>query len=390
MVKHTAYTLTLIFFALGVQLMAQQEDVLRIGLYGGRGITKANVQANGSAYTVVGDGKTVLSLSANGKCSFTATGEFVIVSEGTRTVGKYKRVVLKSPQANASFRLHATSGTTVVKNTVYPDHLILRSYKGKLVLVNEVMLEHYVAGVTEAESGKGHEEEYYKVQAMIARTYALANLRRHAANGFHLCDEVHCQAYSGKSRFEPLIPEATENTRDQVLVDSDIRLITAAFHSNCGGQTLNAEHVWSRSLPYLVGRTDTFCYTMPHSQWEHTVNRSEWLNYLSSKKASRPDDSLVVEIEYDAERPLYIADQREGLKLAEVRKDFGLKSAFFKVIPDGDRVRFMGRGFGHGVGLCQEGAMRMAQFGLESRDILHFYYRDVHIINRRHISFFAE
>lgn len=388
-----SYLLVISLLILHSTAVGQQEDVVRIGIHGGRGLTKANVQANGVTYQVVADSKIILTLHPNNGCTFTPSSDGVLVSDKSKQYGKFKRVVVKSMVPDGSFRLQASAGNATVKNTVYPDHLIVRSYNNKLVLVNEALLDNYIAGVTEAEAGKGHELEYYKVQAMIARTYALANLRRHATHGFNLCDEVHCQAYSGKSRFEPLIPIATQASEDQVLVDADIKLITAAFHSNCGGQTMNSEHVWSKPLPYLVGRVDTFCYAMPHSQWEHTVNRNEWLSYLRKKSAYRPDannDSIDVEIRYDSERPLYYADRSDGLKLAQVRSDWGLKSAFFQVMPDGDRVRFMGRGFGHGVGLCQEGAMRMAVFGMDCREILHFYYENVHIINRRHISFFAE
>lgn len=393
MKRFVPYILMFLGILLADAVFGQQEDVVRIGLHGGRGITKVNVQANGVTYQVVGDQKVILTLHPNNGCTFTPSGDAVQVSDKNKVLGKFKRVVLKSMVPEGSFRLQASSGTSNVKNTVYPDHLIIRSQSNKLILVNEALLDHYIAGVTEAEAGKGHELEYYKVQAMIARTYGLANLKRHATQGFNLCDEVHCQAYKGQTRFEPLIPIATKATEDQVLVDANIQLITAAFHSNCGGQTLNSEHVWSRPLPYLVGRVDTFCYSMPHSQWEHTVNRNEWLTYLRQKSAYRPDagsDSTDVEILYESERPLYYADRSDGLKLAQVRNDWGLKSAFFKVMTDGDRVRFMGRGFGHGVGLCQEGAMRMALFGMDCREILHFYYENVHIINRRHISFFAE
>ena len=269
----------------------------------------------------------------------------------------------------------------------------MRSQAGKLYLVNEAWLDRYVEGVTEAESGKGHQIEYYKVQSLIARTYALANLQRHATNGFHLCDEVHCQAYKGKARFEPRIQEATLATKDQVLVDHNIKLITAAFHSNCGGQTLNAEHVWSRPLSYLVGRPDTFCLAMPNSQWEKRMKRSDWNHYLQKNaidESQAMNDSALMHSYQPTLRPHFFADSSARIRMTSVRRDLGLRSAFFVVEEQGDTIRFMGRGFGHGVGLCQEGGMRMAQLGYDCRSILHYYYKDVHIIDRRQIRFFAD
>lgn len=373
-----------------VVLHAQQEDVVRIGLYGGRSLNKAEVKVAKGSYQVVGDGKVVLELTSTKAFTFTASGDLVVVNGGA---ARYKRVVVQRTGAGDTFGLRAWLGTALVKHTVYPDNLIVRARGGHVLVVNEVELDRYVEGVTEAESGKGHEPEYYNVQAIIARTYALSNLRKHATAGFHLCDEVHCQAYHGSARFEARIPEAVANTRDQVLVDPGIKLITAAFHSNCGGHTLNSEHVWSKPLPYLVGRPDTFCLVMPHSHWERSFKRSEWLAYLKKKSVVNglpAGDSSLVLAYFPDRRQQFFADTTSSLRMTRVRSDWGLKSAFFVIEEEGDSVRFTGRGFGHGVGLCQEGAMRMAQLGHDCRSILHFYYRDVHIIDRRHIGFFGE
>lgn len=373
-------------------IQAQQEDVIRIGIYGGKGLTKVNAQANVGTYELFGDGRLIATLGPNSSCTMVPAGQKVSVKAKQGNLGNFTRVVLRSKQADGSFRMQASSASAVVKNSVYPNNLIARAYGGKLILVNESELDRYISGVTEAEAGKGHEPEFYKVQSLIARTYALANLNRHATKGFHVCDEVHCQAYHGSARFEPLIHEATEATRDQVLVDSNIRLITAAFHSNCGGHTLNSEHVWSKPLPYLVGRRDTFCLVMPHSHWEKSFQKQSWVEYLSTRNAvaASSNDSSFTLAYYPTQRERFFADSTSSLRMTKIRSDWGLKSAFFVIEEEGDSVRFTGRGFGHGVGLCQEGGMRMAQLGHDCRSIVHFYYKDVHIIDRRRIDFFAD
>lgn len=376
-----------LFLLIPCLLFAQQENSVRIGLYGGRGLTEAQAHVQLGNYAIEGDGKAFIRLGQNEMVRFRSSGKGVQVIIGKKNYGPYQRVVLKRLDDQSRFRLQMNSGSNSVKQSVYPDNLIVRVVLGKLILVNECELEHYVAGVAEAESGKGHEVEFYKVQVSIARTYALANLKRHAVDGFHLCDEVHCQAYHGAARFEPAIDRAVEATRDQVLVDADIRLITAAFHSNCGGHTMNSEHVWSRALPYLTGRVDSFCLVMPHSHWEHSVPRKAWSEYLQ-KKDVWPLDSLDDLAFYPSSRQRFFSDSLKQLKMTQVRSDFRLRSAFFVVEEEQDSIRFTGRGFGHGVGLCQEGAMRMASLGYTCREIVHFYYRDVHIINRRNIPFF--
>lgn len=369
----------------------QQQDILRIGISGGDGHTSAEFVVTQGSYEVVLDGSTKTQLNAFERCSMRPSGNQVVVSTASGVTGNARRVLLRSVQWDSRFRLAAKGTSNRFLPSVYPDHLIVRVHNGKLVLVNECALENYVAGVAEAESGKGHELEYYKVQTIIARTYALANVRRHASEGFHLCDEVHCQAYHGASRFEEKIPQATWATRDHVLVDHEINLVTAAFHSNCGGHTLNAEHVWSRPLPYLVGRPDTFCLVMPHSHWEACFGRKQWVEYLEANlEVEGQEDSLVSLSYYPGKRERFFADSLNNLRMTTIRRDWKLRSAFFVVEEEADSVRLTGRGFGHGVGLCQEGAMRMALLGYNSKDILHFYYKDVHLIDKKHINFFRE
>ncbi len=379
--------------ALGFSLSAQQEDIVRVGIFGGRGIAKATIQHHTGSYSVIGDGKAVATLSSKTGFTLQAQGDLVQVSSKTGAVGKYRRVVVKAAQSESHVGLKAEAGGRTVKNSTYPDNLIVRASKGQLLIVNEAALDHYIAGVTEAEAGRGHEMEFYKVQAMIARTYALANFKRHATSGFNVCDEVHCQAYHGTARFEPKITVATELTQNQVLVDANIRLITAAFHSNCGGHTLNSEHVWSKPLPYLVGRPDSFCLVMPHSHWEKSFKKQDWVAYLNKKAGFRKEalnDSTLALAYFPRERQRFFADSTSSLRMTKVRSDWGLRSAFFVIEEEVDSVRFTGRGFGHGVGLCQEGGMRMAQLGHDCSSIVHFYYKDVHIIDRRKISFFAD
>ncbi|WP_306643628.1 SpoIID/LytB domain-containing protein [Sanyastnella coralliicola] len=368
------------------------QDQLRVGINGGDPHLNAQVFITEGSYVVTYNDKQVLDLPAASQIELTAQGSLVTLKYQGKVIGNYQRLIIQSQEWESKFRLSATQVSKKKSNYIYPDNLIVRALKGRLFLVNEASVERYVAGVTEAESGAKQELEYYKVQAIIARTYALANKDRHINEGFNVCDQVHCQAYHGIARYEYRIPIATWDTKDQVLVDSDINLITAAFHSNCGGHTLNSEYVWSKPLPYLVGRPDTFCLVMPHSNWEKRIPKEKWLNYLRSHEDfdfDEASDSLVMAF-YPTERTRYFSDSLRNLRMTTIRRDMGLRSAFFVIDEDEEFVNFTGVGFGHGVGLCQEGAMRMARSGFRASEIIHYYYKEVHLIDKKYIDFFRE
>ncbi|MAC95878.1 MAG: hypothetical protein CMC96_10280 [Flavobacteriales bacterium] len=270
----------------------------------------------------------------------------------------------------------------------YDDNLKIFSQRKKMLLVNNIDLDNYVAGVVEAEVGRKPKKEYFKLQAIICRTYALSNIHKHLMEGINLCDEVHCQAYHGKSFFAPIV-EAALQTRGAVIVDSDIQLITAAFHSNCGGQTVNSEDVWTKPLYYLRSVKDTFCLDKRNSVWEKRIDAHRWENYLQAKLPSKHVDSIEREFE-QINRKVFFAAEDSGLSFEDLRHQFLLRSTYFGVEHRGNEVLLKGRGYGHGVGLCQEGAMEMAERGYNYAEILHYYYKGVHIIDLSALDFFKE
>jgi stage II sporulation protein D len=263
---------------------------------------------------------------------------------------------------------------------------------GGIALTNAVPIEAYTAGVVQAEAGREHHAEYYKLQSVSCRTYALTNQRKHAAEGFELCDAVHCQVYHGMCG-QDSIRLAVEATRGMVLVDPQIKLIHALFHSNCGGETLNAEDLWTKREPYLRSTVDTYCRNAPHATWKRTYTRKEWTSYLDRRFGVDPTrkDHLGAMLNYTPIcRDLYLGNTFPLVPLKHVREDLKLNSTFFSVTTEGDLVVLEGRGFGHGVGLCQEGAMRMAREGHSYTDILHHYYTDVHLVDVNTLDFFRE
>lgn len=257
---------------------------------------------------------------------------------------------------------------------------------GTLSLINICNIEDYIAGVVKSEGGTGQGREYFKTQAVIARTYTYKYLNKHIIDGYNLCDNTHCQAYFGYCS-DSLINMATLHTKDLVILNSDSSLVTAAFHSNCGGETTPSEHVWVSDRTYLKKVLDPYCGNSRNAQWTKRIAIKDWTGYLrkSGYKASTGSPSQFIFPQLTR-----VPDYRIGTfakPFTTIRSDLGLRSSFFSVSIDGDSVVLKGRGYGHGVGLCQEGAMVMALKGFDFRQIINFYYTGIMITDIRNAVF---
>ncbi|MCH2215452.1 MAG: SpoIID/LytB domain-containing protein [Flavobacteriales bacterium] len=381
---------TLLFTSISLPAITNFETI-DIGILDRVNSTVVQVIPEMGKFAVIADGQNKATLRAGERVSFSLVSGKVKVTFPGNSIGLFKEVRLMSLTDHGFFRIYVLAPKK--EERVYDDHLHVTPLRRELRLINRVSLEKYVAGAVEAESGKEKELEFYKVQAIISRTYALSNKRKYLSKGFNLSDEVDSQVYHGKCRWEPLILRAVRETEGKVLVDSEMGLVTAAFHSNSGGETVSSESVWSKRLPYLSPRKDEFSSLGKHSTWERTFSKSSWLSYLEKKHNLAVNDRLVASMatNYQQEkRQVFFIDPEFNIPLKTIRKDWGLKSTFFSIEEFADSVRFSGRGFGHGIGLSQEGAIRMAELGFSYLDVLHFYYNDVHVIDLRALEFFRE
>lgn len=287
-----------------------------------------------------------------------------------------------APDEYAYFRLKPAQ--PVLDTREYLADLQVEISMNSLLMINVIDMENYIMGVTETEAGSRCELEYYKVQAILSRTFALKNLDRHKSEGFQLCDGVHCQAYDGRNRWNEDVEIGTEVTRGLVLVDEDSVLINAAYHANSGGETRGAEEVWLNGKNYLRPVLDPFSLNQPGTRWKKTIPVVDWINYLRSKGIliGELQDTSVLEMHLKHRQEYYLVGQ-DSLLLSVIRDDYKLRSDFFGVNLSGDKIELDGRGYGHGVGLSQEGAMEMARKGYRYTAILNFYYHRIQIIHYR-------
>jgi stage II sporulation protein D len=315
--------------------------------------------------------------------------EFIEVElVGGKLALKYKTV----PQGTFSkIRITAIgNGTIIIKSKApvvrerkYQDDFVVSVLKGRMTIVNKVSMENYLCGVIESEGGGGRHPEYYKVQAVMSRTYAFKNKNRHKKEGFGLCDGVHCQAYHNMLRYTPEIRTAVRETKGDVLVDEKKRLVTTYFSANCGGEVCDASHVWNNSVPHVEPFIDTFCIHTRQATWTKRIPQWEFKNFLVKTYGYPISDSVMAKriysFEQDTRKAFYIHPSL-GIPLRDLRKQFKLKSTFFSAHPEGSEVVLEGRGFGHGVGLCQEGAMNMAKYGYTYRQIAEYYFYKVRVM----------
>ncbi len=273
-----------------------------------------------------------------------------------------------------------------IHERIYDDNIEISVEKGFLKIINNVDIEHYVAGVVQSEIlGSCDSLEFFKIQAIISRTYAINNMMKHYKEGYNLCDDVHCQAYKSRcNNFQILM--ATTLTAGDVIVDKNKRMISAAFYSNSGGETINSEDLWSIPTTYLKAVIDTFSNGMRNSSWEKKMPAREWLTYLKNHYKYPIEDTVMRRKAFSFEQPRRKIYFYNKIPLKYVRKDLRLKSTFFSVKKEGDNVILKGRGYGHGVGLSQEGAIKMVRYKYKANQIIKFYYKDVEIINYEEIK----
>lgn len=378
------------FILLVVLANAQAQNHFSIKLLNNLKVSSIIISPLSPDYLVYCDGKLINDLDPTSVLELAQEGDSIRVKTVERVLGKGTSIKLVGKTSACCFKLKSVVPSSPVRT--YTDNIEV-SIAGKTMrIINWVDVEDYIAGVVEAESGTRTTVEYYKLQAILCRTYALSHGRRHEAEGFNLCDQVHCQAFKGRTLDNDII-NAVEDTRGLVIVDSDLNLITAAFHSNCGGQTVNSEDVWALPVPYLKSVKDTFCLNMPHAHWERKIATEDWMSYLALKHKYPINDSVsftnAVNHQQDT-RCIYFCDKGLNIPLKTIRSDWQLKSTYFSIEQRSDSVIFKGKGYGHGVGLCQEGAMRMAKLGYSYKDILHFYYKDVHLVDLSVLEFFRK
>ena len=355
---------------------------IRIGLFYTKKLTTVDVHYNIGRYSFFSESKPYYVLSNRSeKIHFKAKGDKVIAYRNKLPIGE-----------QIWFRLdnHADKNSLIIKSGKTKrkcrGSFVIYAIKGKLKVINELNIDSYVEGVIKGEAGYGYSLEYYKVQAVISRTYAL-NHQKHKRQGYDLCDHTHCQVYKGIS-YNKKINKAVEATSEEVIVDSNLNYINTLFSSNCGGQTVTTDYVWLKKLPCIESVKDTFCLHSSQATWRRTISKQRWIHYLANKtgKSEAYIKSRKLNFVQDS-RKKFLKVGSKSIKLTDIRKYFRLKSTYFSVHDIGNKVVLIGRGFGHGAGLCQEGGIVMAKTH-SYKEVLHHYYKNISILSIEKLEYY--
>jgi stage II sporulation protein D len=361
-------------FLIPLKIAAQEISISLFNSTPVKGLVTALYEGDYDFY----DGSERISGFGEGKIFYvTLFNKRLLLSNADGPVGSYDEILIKSK--SESGRLQVSVIDPKSNSRIYSGNLHLRIEYGRILVLNEIEIEKYIAGVVEAETGTKAYPEFYKAQALLCRTYLFSHLNRHESEGFNLCDEVHCQAYKGSTPFTNSIYRSTILTTNKVITNASGQYITASFHANCGGETESAHNTWLRSEDYLVPVKDPHCKNTPNANWEKKIPLNDWKNYLKEhgfKIQNTPSSALVMK---KTGRQLHYGTGKESILTRQIRNDWNLKSSYFQVLINGNTVILKGHGYGHGVGLCQDGAMNMAKTGADFEKIIHFYFKGVRI-----------
>tara|TARA_B100001939_G_C16908701_1_gene603570 strand:- start:118 stop:1212 length:1095 start_codon:yes stop_codon:yes gene_type:complete len=359
-----------------------------IGIIRNARIKHVLFETNFGKHTIV-SGEFVKSIEQGEQIKIQYHNDSVRLKIGERSLGHFDTVYFYPKYDDNIFKITCLSPS--LKSRKYYTQLKVFSSNGQLTLVNQIDLERYLIGVLESEVGPNESKDFYKVHAVISRTYALKNKYKFSHEGFHLTDLVNCQVYKGKMYKNKNIIDAVKETKNLVLVDDQMNYITASYFSNSGGQTVNVEDVWLKPLPYLRSIEDPYSRGTYNYKWEKRISKDKWISYLKRKHNYPINDPNAIDDACNFKQPKrtkYFINWKYHILLTEIRTDWKLKSTFFSVYDDGEYIILKGKGFGHGVGLSQEGAMQMVKLGYGFLEVLRFYYTDVHLINLQMRDFY--
>lgn len=337
------------------------------------------------------------------------------------TLGFEGGLVRGPVDSSAFFTVLPGGGFVLLNGRPYRGRLTVRAADNGLVAVERIGLEAYLRGVVPREVPAAWPMEALKAQAVAARTYTLANLKRHDSQGYDLCAGVHCQAYGGAAAEHPRTDQAVAETAGVVAMYGG-KLISALYHSSSGGHTENSGSVWAWDAPYLKGISDED--VSPNAYWYHSVTPPELEDALraAGRDIGTVSDLVITETGVSgrvARIRVIGTDGSAELTGEQFRTLLGLRSTYFTILwrPDpsagpvqphigfepltrwspGAQARvplgvwapgyepprwvLAGRGWGHGVGMSQWGAMSMASRGHTYEDILRYYYQGITLQN---------
>jgi stage II sporulation protein D len=322
-----------------------------------------------------------------------------IVSNGSEARCEIRDKIFEA----SNFNLVPQSSTFIYKGKDFKGDIKIISSGDSIRLVNSIELEEYLKGVIPREMPLGKGDEYYealKAFAICARTYAIMKMTKNQSsfNRFDVYTDVRDQVYGGASVQNPISNKAVDETRNMIITYNGLPAVVY-YHSTCGGHTEDVSNVFSsETIDYLRGVEDgdpPFCSSSFSFKWEETYSKEIFINrlvenglltsnlyliqdvFVQSRFSSGRVKQLEVILrdEYGKEKiiNLYGNNIRSIIRTANNKSI--LKSNWFDVsFDENENIIIKGKGYGHGVGLCQWGALSQSKQGVSYKEILSHYF----------------
>jgi stage II sporulation protein D len=344
------------------------------------------------------DGDSFLTLVNKGNTlTITNSGSEVEVQIGGKYFkGEELQLVSGSPDAPVTYKGNSYHGVI----NIIPDGSELR-------IINLLSVEQYLKGVIPREMPAGKGNEYYealKAFAICARTYTVSKIKENKKL-FDVFADTRDQVYGGSKTEKEIINNVVDETRGLVLTYNDKPAVTF-YHSTCGGYTEDAKNVFpNMELPYLKVVKDgdePYCSISPKFTWTEVLSEKSFIQRLVTAKYLDGTDYHIKNININStfksgrinELEIDLSDNYNRIKSIKLygnniryvirtgdNKSI-LESNNFTIKEDShDNIVINGKGYGHGVGLCQWGALAQSRKGKSYEEILAFYYPGTKIEN---------
>ena len=321
-----------------------------------------------------------------------------------------KSAVIECPEKKWEFKAGTrgrteieTNGNCIYAGKTYRGSWLVLSTDTGLTIINRLGTEDYLKGVVPHEIGKLNAEgfEALKAQAVAARTYAYSHLGSRKSQGFDVYAGTRDQVYNGKNDEDSLVNEAILATSG-IVIKYNGNLIAAYYHSTCGSKTESLEIWGQESKPYLAAVSDSaegsvFCELSKYIKWEEKFSRTELVNLFQKNAENAKADKIFP---FGKVEQIFIIQKFPSgrVKRLVVFTDNGsfevfgdkarwlfqrdgkiLPSALFSISQSGNDYIISGSGSGHGIGMCQFGAIARAKAGQKFDEILKAYYTGVSV-----------
>lgn len=307
----------------------------------------------------------------------TNNNEINIIFDGNKINLDGKNFKLNNFPQNGAFLISSDSPIYVDKiKRNYGGAISFRVNNKKLDVVNRVEIDEYLKGVLPKEMSPSFPMESLKAQALCSRSFAINNYNKFIKKGYNLDDTTSSQVYYGKDVENKSTNKAVEDTLGQVIKYNG-EVAETIFCASSGGYTVASSEAWGgNSVPYLIAQEDPYSV----HPWKYELKDSDL-------KKLNLSDAFSVSLDYNnSNRVNYLTfSTSKGdvkIKATDFRKKIGntiIKSTLFDVNVIGNKIFVSGKGYGHGVGMSQYGAVEMAKKGSNYKDIIEFYFPGTNI-----------